>query len=113
MVLPDGTIVPNFLSISAGDISGFERAMNDIHFKVGRVVSIHSPQSDTNTNGKFYEFDVAVDDVNHGSHTEILYPRCQLSNFFGGVADFFRWKPRLGTESTSPDGTVVSTGSRV
>lgn len=114
MRLNDGTVIPNYLDVrnNPGD-SGFQRAMTDYGLHVGRIIASHPPSADTNTNKKFWEYDVKVDLVANGTHTEVVYPRCQLANTFGGVADFMRWTPRLGAQSTNEDGTAISTGSRV
>lgn len=114
MQLNDGTIIPNFLDArtDAGP-SGFQRSMSDLGLRVGRVIASHPPSAETNTNKKFWEYDVKVDLVSNGTHTEVVYPRCQLANSFGGVADFLRWTPRLGAQSTTEEGSAISTGTRV
>jgi hypothetical protein len=114
MLLDDGSVVPSFLAVRSGPgLNGYELAMSDSALRVGRVVAVHPPDADSNTNKKFYEYDVKVDAVAAGTHTEVIYPRCQVSNLFAGVADFMRWRPRIGSQSASVDGSPVSTGSRV
>lgn len=113
-VLSDGTVVPSFLSTRAGaGHSGFARSMMEMGLREGLVVAVHAPSADTNTNKHYYEYDVKVDHVDNGTHTEIIFPRARLGNSFGGVADFVRWRPRLGGRASNDDGAIFSTGSRV
>lgn len=113
-VFDDGTVVPSFLSVRSGPgPSGFARNMMEVMLREGLVIAAHAPSADTNTNGKVWEYDVRIDHVDAGTHTEIVYPRARIATSFGGVADFFRWKPRLGTKATTDEGNIFSTGSRV
>jgi phage gp45-like len=106
----DGTELPSFLRVVEGaGASGQDLSLNDYRIRAGRIVSIHHPGSSSNNNKKFFEFDVEVD---VGGGVKKVYPRCIMTDMFGGVADFFEWTPRISV-GTSENGSKLDTGSRV
>jgi hypothetical protein len=111
MHLPDGTIVPSFLSVTQqqSHLAGSDRLFSDTVLRAGRVITAHAPTAATNTNGKFWEYDVKVGIYDQGLFTELIYPRAQIASFFGGLADKMFWRPRLG----NADNDDLGLGSHV
>lgn len=92
-ILEDGSVIPSYLGASQGaGMSAQDIAQNDLRLRVGRVVAVHAPDSKTNANGKFFEYDVEVD---IGAGLTKVYPRAVMMDTMGGMADFFEWTPRI------------------
>jgi hypothetical protein len=106
----DGTVLPSFMKVLEGaGPTGTDLSLNDYRIHVGRVVAIHGPNQSTNNNRKFFEYDVEVD---VGGGVKKIYPRCVMSDPFGGFADYVQWTPRL-SHGTDETGSKVDYGSRV
>lgn len=103
MKLNDGTIVPNYLETPQRRTS-FRRSMVDFGLRYGRIVASHPPKADSSQAHQFWEYDVECDVLSdNGSYSKIVYPRCQLMDAFGGVADREEWTPRIGAVAKDAD----------
>lgn len=106
----DGTVLPSFMRVLEGaGPTGTDLSLNDFRIHVGRIVAIHGPEQASNNGRKFFEYDVEVD---VGGGVKKIYPRCVMSDPFGGYADYVRWTPRL-SHGTDESGSRVDFGSRV
>lgn len=106
-MLEDGSVLPSFLGLSQGPgETGSEINLNDQRLRVGRIVGIYSPDASDNVNGKFFEYDVECD---IGGGLTKIYPRSCMTDMFGGVADHFRWTPRI----EKPGSGQINYGTRV
>ncbi len=102
MKLPDGTVVPSFLKImSTQDFpSGSWMAFNDLSLRVGSVAKSYDPSDPLNISQKYMEYDVDVQYADsNGGYSTIRYYRVKIQSLFGGVADTFRWVPRIDTNN--------------
>jgi len=91
--LKDGTIVPHFLGVSSGPgPSTTALSMNDLRLRIGRIVAVYPPDSNANSNKKFFEYDVEVD---VGAGLTKVYPRAVMMDPLGGIADTFNFTPRI------------------
>lgn len=106
-LLEDGSVVPSYLSMSQGPgVTAQDLAQNDLRMRVGRIVAVHAPDSKTNVNGKFFEYDVEVD---IGAGLTKVYPRAVMMDQLGGMADHFEWTPRI----SQGDSAQIDQGTRV
>lgn len=89
----DGTVLPSFLGTSSGPgPSATQMVLNDVRLHSGRIVAVHPPDVASNANKQFYEYDVEVD---VGAGLTKVYPRAVMMDPLGGVADHYRWTPRI------------------
>lgn len=102
---PEGDVVPSYMQVGVSSPeSGFTMGLRETTLRFGQVINVYYPEDAGNVNKRFTEYDVSVSHVAAGgSQSQILYPRCQLASFFGGVADHLTWTPRvrLPTDSDS------------
>jgi hypothetical protein len=106
-MIEDGSVIPSFLGLSQGSgMSGTEVSLSDMRLRVGHVVAIHAPDAKSNSNGKYFEYDVEVD---VGAGLSKVYPRAIIADTMGGMADFFEWTPRISEGGSGQ----VNKGTRV
>lgn len=113
MMLPDGSIIPSYLSTeNMGSTSG-NKAFSQIALRQGEITKIVYPDDNKSVSKKVVEYDVVVSyrDGNEPAYT-LNYPNCQVANLFGGIADKFRYTVRAQTK-VPEKGKVVSDGSKV
>lgn len=90
----DGSFSPSFFSQSKqyGSVKNF----SDFSLHSGYVVAVYSPQDSNNSSKKYIEYDVACNVTNkNGSTGEVIFYRLTTQSFFGGVADYVDWTPRI------------------
>jgi len=112
--LSDGTVVPSYLGIhdSSFEPSVKKTMTSDVLLRVGTVTKSYPPGDSESTSKLVFEYDVDVYQMNGDSiGTFITYPRCRVANFFGSVADFLEYTPRI--DNSDPKDPELNLGSRV
>ncbi len=97
---PEGDVIPSYMNLTASwsGENGYTRGLQELTFRFGQIKAVYAPNAASNINKRFFEYDVSVQHVSEGgSQSQVLYPRCQMGSLFGGVADHFRWTPRVTT----------------
>jgi hypothetical protein len=94
--LEEGVVIPHGMGMYSSSMSGYERTINDVSLRLGRVVAAYPPTDSTSVSKKFVEYDVEVNYANQdGPYIKTIYSHCIVSSLFGGVADYVRWTPRI------------------
>lgn len=112
-ILPDGSVVPSYISSRKTMTSGANTSMfGNVALRVGEVTEIFYPEDTRNHSKQTVEYTVSVQQMDHNSWATVDYPSCIVMNLFGGLGDKLRYTARAREKNLVPD-TGLGNGSLV
>jgi hypothetical protein len=112
MRLPDGTIVPHYMSVyDTSSKAGAPGFFDEVAMLVGEVTEILYPDDPRNSSKKTIEYVVNVWRRQGSGAQERLVYRCYQSDTFGSIADWFRFSFR--ESSLDPNKQPLANGATV
>jgi len=108
--LPNGDVIPSFLSFGGENNPDFGDAFNNVFLRVGEIQSTIYPDEKASLTKKFIEYNVLVIHTANGTAVSKIY-RAIVANLFGGGADLFTYtlRPSPDDSNFKPSATNQST----
>lgn len=112
--LPDGTIVPSFLGVQGTGMRRNPGNQTDVGLRWGTVKELVYPNDPRNSSQKYIEYLLSVEHKDGGKPgANVNYLGVQLSNLFGGVADYLNYTLRPTPQQSNPQPGKLLQGSKV
>ena len=112
--LPDGTVIPSFLGIQRTGKRKNPGNQTDLSLRWGTVKELVYPTDIRSFSQKFIEYRLSVEHKDGGKPgANIDYLGVQLSNLFGGVADYLTYTLRPTPQQSNPQPSMLQQGSKV
>jgi hypothetical protein len=111
-MLPNGDVVPSFLSVDSALPMYDGDAFNNVRLRIGEVQELIYPDDKRSRSKKFIEYRVFVQQRSNGTGNGKMYENCLLVNLFGGLADRCEYTLRADKSTDRPK-EGVGKGSKV
>ena len=112
-ILPDGTVIPSFMSTERSTGRPTYSGENDFGLKIGTITKVFYSDDEGNLRKNQIEYDVKVGERKGRKGFNIsIYKNCVCIDLFGGIADTMEWTYRPSDDGNVPN-AMFQTGSRV